>query len=83
MTELMNLEALKGETKRLRRELEHVDAQCRTAHAMAMDWRRRALKAEEDCRRWERKYRNLKRRKGVEHEADALDESEDEALSLP
>jgi hypothetical protein len=80
----MEPETLEVIVDRLRRELDHRDAQCKTAHAMAMDWRRRALTAEEQCRRLERKYRNLKRRKGLEHEADDLGESadEDEALSL-
>jgi hypothetical protein len=72
------------ELERLRRELAHVNSQCQTAHAMAMDWRRRALAAEEQSRRLERKYHNLKKRKGLEHEADALDENgdADAALSL-
>jgi hypothetical protein len=50
---------------------------------MAMDWRLRALAAEELCRRFEQKYRNLKRRKGLEHEADALDETEHADAALP
>jgi hypothetical protein len=80
----MNLDTPADEVSSLRRELDHRDAQCTTAHAMAMSWRQRALVAEEQSRRVERKYRHLKRRKGVEHEADDLDESanEDAALSL-
>jgi hypothetical protein len=65
------------EVERLQRELAHVDEQCRVAHALAMSFRQRALAAEEACRRWEQKYRNLKRRKGLEHEAEALDETQD------
>jgi hypothetical protein len=80
----MNAEALGSEIERLRHEVWHVGEQCRVAHAMAMSWRQRALVAEEQSRRLERKYRNLKRRKGLEHEAEELDESADEdaALSL-
>jgi hypothetical protein len=59
----------------LRRELAHVNEQCPVAHAMRQDWRQRCLQAEEECRRWEAKYRNLKRRKGLEHEPDEADET--------
>jgi hypothetical protein len=51
---------------RLERELAHVTEQCRTAHAMAMDWRQRSLTAEARVQRLERKYRNLKRRKRLQ-----------------
>jgi hypothetical protein len=54
----------------LQRELAHVIEQCRTAHAMAMDWRQRCLAAEARNQQLERKYLNLKRRKGLEHVAD-------------
>jgi hypothetical protein len=80
----MDPEALMGEINRLRHEVWHVGEQCRVAHAMAISWRQRALTAAEQSQRLERKYRNLKKRKGLEHEADALDESADAdaALSL-
>jgi hypothetical protein len=80
----MNPKALIDEIERLRCEFVRVDEQSRVAHAMAMSWRQRALTAEEQSRRLERKYRNLKKRKGWEHEADELDEGADEnaALSL-
>jgi hypothetical protein len=67
----------------LTRELVHVNEQCRTAHAMAMDWRTRCLAAEARNQRLERKYRNLKRRKGLEHVDETGGETDraDEALS--
>jgi hypothetical protein len=70
---------------RLEREVAHVTDQCRTAHAMAMDWRQRCLDAEARCQRLEQKYRNLRRRKGLEHvaEPDDATESADETQSLP
>jgi hypothetical protein len=70
---------------RMTRELAHISEQCQVAHTMAQDWRRRCLMAEAQHQRLERKYRNLRKRKGLEHEADELDETphEDEALSLP
>jgi hypothetical protein len=82
---MMEPELHTQEVERLQRELTHVNDQCRTAHAMAMDWRRRCLDAEARCQRLEQKYRNLKRRKGLEHVADAGDEDEsaDEELSMP
>jgi hypothetical protein len=80
----MNLDTPADDVSSLRRELEHVSQQAIVSHRMAMDWRRRALAAEEQCRRLERKYRNLKKREGLEHEVDELDESADAdaALSL-
>jgi hypothetical protein len=70
---------------RLERDLAHVTEQCRTAHAMAMDWRTRCLVAEERNQRLERKYRNLKRRKGLEHVDETGGETDqaDEAFSIP
>jgi hypothetical protein len=72
-------------TARLQRELAHVNEQCRTAHAMAMDWRQRCLAAEGRVQRLERKYRNLKRRKGLEHvdETGGDPEQADEAWPSP
>jgi hypothetical protein len=40
---------------RLQRELAHRNSQCQTAHSMAMDWKTRCLKAEEQCRRLQKK----------------------------
>jgi hypothetical protein len=70
---------------RLQREIAHVTEQCRTAHAMAMDWRQRCLTAEARNQRLERKYRNLKRRKGLEHidETGGAPDETDEASTLP
>jgi hypothetical protein len=52
------------EVVRLRHELAHVNEQATVAHSMAMEWRQRARAAEEQCQRLERKYYNLKKRKG-------------------
>jgi hypothetical protein len=84
MTLQMDAESPTQQIARLTRELAHVGEQCRLAHRMAMDWRQRALTAEEQSRRLQRKYYNLKRRKGLEHESDEPDEDLDwdEALSL-
>ena len=81
----MDTDTAAQENDRLRREIAHVNEQAVVAHHMAMDWRQRAMDAEEQYRRLERKYHNLKKRKGVEREADEPDESQDddEALSLP
>jgi hypothetical protein len=70
---------------RLERELAHIAEQCRTAHAMAMNWRQRCFTAEAKVQRLERKYRNLKRRKGLEHvdETGGDPDQGDEALSIP
>jgi hypothetical protein len=69
----------------LTRELAHVSEQCRTAHAMAMDWRQRCLAAEAKVQRLEHKYRNLKRRKGLEHidETGGDPDQADDAFSAP
>jgi hypothetical protein len=80
----MDPESPEQTIERLQREVAHVTDQCRTAHAMAMDWRQRCLDAGARCQRLERKYRNLKRRKGLEHVAEPEDatESADEELSF-
>ena len=77
MTVQMEPETLEVIIDRLRRELDHRDAQCKTAHAMAMDWRRRALTAEEQGRRLRAKYDRLRQRKGVTDAADTEEDPED------
>jgi hypothetical protein len=62
------------EIGRLRREVEHINQQLQVKHLMSVDWRVRALTAEEHCRRLERKYQNLRKRKGIESEADDAEE---------
>jgi hypothetical protein len=43
------------ELERVQLELVHVNEQCQVAHAMAMDWLRRCLRAEELCEQLQRK----------------------------
>jgi uncharacterized membrane protein len=78
----MNLETPEDEVTYLRRELEHVSQQAIVSYAMAMDWRRRALTAEEQCRRLRAKYDRLRQRKGVTDAADTDEDPEDAAVSL-
>ena len=46
---------------RLELELWHVAEQSRVAHAMAQEWKRRALAAEAQCRRWEQRVARRQR----------------------
>jgi len=79
----MEAETPELEMTRLRRELAHVGEQCQVAHAMAMDWRKRALKAEEQCQRLQAKYDKLRRRKGAGHDVAPDGDHRGEEMPLP
>jgi hypothetical protein len=72
MTAQINMETLMTEIADLRRELAHVDEQCRVAHAMAINYRDKYQASEKARASLERK---LARRRAKERT--------DEAVSLP
>jgi hypothetical protein len=65
----------------LQRELQHVNEQLRVEHAMTLNWKARALAAEQQLERFQKKANRAQRAKDPTHPRDAAGEREQEELS--